>query len=272
VFSGIFILFLQIPFFKKFIYPGSWINQIFNGTLTIIGGIYLLDFVTLGWLKRFRIYTIFYRPVYAIMSALTLAPVYRNIYYGLISRFNRWKIFAGLVIYILLVNMLTNWQMGDDSLMNMSVMYKKKKTTSTFEGHYRDKEPDKISNWLHIPSAQVSGPVLEFFVVHKAALEDSVLSVYTRNHHIADTSILASDSLTMDALSQFYRFKLNDTWLNPVPMTFMNFSRYNQKGLLGFLEIDKLQRGAYRLELWLNWQKPIKVASVQFYKVDQAAH
>lgn len=75
------------------------INVILNLLINIFGGLYLLDFLTLGWFKRFSWFTKVYRPVYVVMSFLTLAPLYRNIYYALLSRFNRWKIFGGLISF-----------------------------------------------------------------------------------------------------------------------------------------------------------------------------
>jgi hypothetical protein len=270
IYSIIFLSLLYIPYLRLFVYPGSWINDLFGGFLLIFGGVYLLDFITLGWLKRYRLYTLIYRPVYVVMSVLTLAPLYRGIYYGLISRFNRWKIFAGLTLYLIAISVIINWQMWGDSLIDTSELYKRNLNLATYDGYYRDKEPEKISNWLHIPSAQVKGPVVEFFIAHKAAMEDSVIAVYTRKYAITESEILASDSIIIKALSEFYRFKLKGEWLEPIPMTFMNFSRYNQKGLLGFVNISTMDRGLYRLELWLQEQKPRKVASVSFYKIDEA--
>jgi hypothetical protein len=37
-----------------------------------------------------------------------------------------------------------------------------------------------------------------------------------------------------------------------------------------FLDIGSMDRGLYRLELWLQEHKPRKVASISFYKVDEA--
>jgi hypothetical protein len=268
IYSGLFITLIQIPLFRNQVYPGSWINTLFSTLLICIGGIYLLDFLTLGWLKKYAFLNKVYRPVYIVMSMLTLAPVYRNIYYGVISRFDRWKIITGLIVYLVMVSMLTQWQMGNDSLLNMSAFYKKTHAAN-YDGYYRDKDPEKISNWLHIPSAQVRGPVLEFFIAHKAALEDSIIVSYTRNYKLDKAQLLASDSLILNALSEFYRFKLNGEWLEPIPMTFMSYSRYNQRGVMGFIEMNTLNRGAYRLELWLKREKPLRVAGLSFYKVDE---
>ena len=250
-------------------------ESIMNGTVNFVlqffGGIYFLDFITLGWFKRIKWISIIYRPIYAVMSVLTLAPLYRGIYYALLSRFNRWKIFVSLIGFIFMVWYLLLLQMGDDFVINKSRMISQSSTVSTYDGYYRDMNPDKISNWAHIPSATVEKDVLEVFVAHKAALEDSVLVSFERISGVKKEQILESDSLKLEAMRSFYRFKLNDQMIDPIPYQMFNFSQYHQKGLLGFIALDSVPVGQHTLDLYLNNYKPALAAHLVFYKTENGS-
>ena len=204
------------------------------------------------------------------MSFLTLAPLYRSIYYGLLSRFNRWSVFLGIVLFILAVVILTQWQRGINLIVDRSEYQEMKLNVATTDGYYRDKNPEKISNWMHINSAQVDSDVLEVFVVHKAALEDSLLVNFGKSYALSREEILQSDSLKLQALSHFYRFKIDGQWVDPVPLVLMNYSEYNQRGMLSFIPIENLSKGMHKLELWVNWSKPTQFSNVVFYKVNSS--
>lgn len=74
----------------------SWVDP----TLSIIGVVYLLDFLTLGLFKRIPYFSRVYFPIYRVMSFLTLSPLYRKIYYGLISNHKTWKSVLAILIFI----------------------------------------------------------------------------------------------------------------------------------------------------------------------------
>ena len=71
---------------------GSWsvVNTVLSILLLIIGMPYLLDFMTLGWLKRQKWLARPYYYLYRFMGWLTLARISRPLYYNLIdNRFGR---------------------------------------------------------------------------------------------------------------------------------------------------------------------------------------
>jgi len=200
------------------------------------------------------------------MSVLTLAPLYRGIYYALLSKFNRWKIFVSLLGFIFMVWYLLLLQMGDDFIINKSKLMSQSSMVSTYDGYFRDKQPDKISNWVHIPSAIVEKDVLEVFVAHKAALEDSIVVSFERVSGVKKEQIFDNDSLKLEAMRSFYQFKLDNQTLDPIAYYMFNFTQYHQKGLFGFIPLDTLREGQHTLELYLNFKKQSKAAHVVFYK------
>jgi hypothetical protein len=71
----------------------------------LLGLIYLIDFVTLGWIKRQRRLSAVYYPIYRLISFVTFANLYRPIYYNLIdNRFGRrlayWILPVSLLFFV----------------------------------------------------------------------------------------------------------------------------------------------------------------------------
>ena len=259
------------------IFPvSSEINLILNLAINILFNLmvvlYLLDFLTLGWFKRFSRFSKVYKPVYIVMSFLTLAPLYRNIYYAILSRFNRWKVFAGLAFFLAMIFLVLSVERGKDSPLDIledSRFVLSEQSILVTDGFYRDKNPAEINSWLHISSATVKMDVLEVFVSHKKALESSILESFSVEKGLAKEKILSSDSLRLAALSHFYRFKIDNKEIDQVPFTQMKYTQYNQRGMLGFIPLDSVSQGSHSLELYLNNEDETKVAEIIFYKVNE---
>jgi len=82
------------------LFPGQDYFPWLDPLLMIIALVFIIDFVTLGWLKRIPYFSKVYYPVYRVMSWLTLSPLYRRIYYGLISNLPKWKAAFGMISFI----------------------------------------------------------------------------------------------------------------------------------------------------------------------------
>ena len=60
--------------------------SLLTAAVTLFALIYLIDFLTAGWLKRFRWFSHVYYPFYRIFGWVTFARVYRPLYYNLLNR------------------------------------------------------------------------------------------------------------------------------------------------------------------------------------------
>ena len=65
--------------------------------------IYFIDTLSLGFFKKYKRLSKIYYPIYAFMGWLTMAGIYRSIYYSLISRFPKNKIRLALGCYLILI-------------------------------------------------------------------------------------------------------------------------------------------------------------------------
>ena len=85
-----------------FTYTQGIIVGVYALTILGIGFISLIDFITLGFLKRFKWLSKIYYPVYWLMSTLTFSRVYRPIYYTIVTNFGKWKIALFLAAFIMI--------------------------------------------------------------------------------------------------------------------------------------------------------------------------
>ncbi len=231
-----------------------------------LGLFILLDFLTMGWFKRIKYFSYLYIPIYKVISFLTLAPLYRNIYYALLSKFKRWKILGMVAIFSSLVLLVFVIQAGNHNLFNYSDLYLDQSKSGSYDGYYRDKEAENISIWMHTPSAIVSSDVMELFIAHKVGLESSIFANFEESSRIEKSKVIESDALRLKAIGAFYRLILDGKPLPSLNYNPMEFSKYNQEGFIAFIELDSLKRGKHRLVLEIDHWSQSKVANMIFYK------
>jgi hypothetical protein len=242
------------------------VDLFFNTVILVFGGLYLLDFVTLGWLKRIKWFSVVYRPIYVCMSFATLAPLYRNIYYGLISNFNRWKISGWVVLYVVLFIVIANYQSGKNILFDGEYLYKNSFGVAAFDGYYRDKNPQKHSQWISIQSLKIGTEPLEILIPYKNAFEDSIISRYSLITGHSRQQIIEDDSLALESVRNYYRIKIDGKEIFPLPLYYIHWTSLEKKGMIGIVPIDSLTTGAHFLELWTNEHDPMLRAKVPFFK------
>lgn len=260
---------VQIAFM---IYPGL-INfgPMVDNVITVFTAIfalpYLVDFLTLGWLKRLRGFWIVYRPIYRFMGFITLAGVYRGIYYGLVSNLNRYALFGGMLAF-LAFSYFVGIKGGSNPLDRTS-MFHSNIGTSTFDGYYRDSGAARSSIWAHIQSSKIEQGLIELFLVNKAALEPEVRKQCAQWQPLQDQG-MRQDSVDLYCFQQFYRIEIDGQEQTPLSWNFHRSNLNSQQGLMLWLDAAYLERGPHRLKLWINhpfYEKP--VADIPFFVLAQ---
>ncbi|MGK7394296.1 MAG: hypothetical protein ACNS62_06975 [Candidatus Cyclobacteriaceae bacterium M3_2C_046] len=98
------------------------------------------------------------------MSAITLAPLYRSIYYGMVSNLNRFYIFIGLFLYTAATFFIA--YIVFDS-RNIFVEYNTLGGEKmVFSGHYQNLYEENPSNVIQIQTDVVKEQVLRVFIVY----------------------------------------------------------------------------------------------------------
>jgi hypothetical protein len=225
------------------------IDQILSIFTLVFAVPYLIDFITLGWVKRLPYFWWVYRYIYRFMGVITLAPVYRGIYYGLITNISRWKFVSLLVGYMVLTFVLV---MPDGFFPGAAPsVYVKTLGISSIDGYYRDQPAERYSTWAHIQSAQITDGVLHVFLPHKRQFEAKILE--SCDAHLRTKGILNTfekeDDRNLACLASVYSFYIDGKVL-PASRFFMReLEQTGQLGLETWIDIAHLPRGAYALEV-----------------------
>lgn len=248
-------------------YTFYWVDPF----LTVLALLYILDFVTLGWLKRIPYFSKAYYPVYRLMSWLTLSPLYRRIYYGLVSNHSKWK--AGLLIFIFIfISTFLAFSIRTDSNIAdvLSLRLDPKDDNSMYSGHYQNLMGDQPSNIVQIPSDVIRDDFLRVFLVHRSAFERQFIKPLCNYEERLDS--MAEHILKLECLDAFYDLQINDQPIAP-DFKYIKKLETNQEGLLAYLDIAHLEKGIHHLSVFYNFQHEDdkinmrKVAEVEFYKV-----
>ena len=108
--------------------------------MLIAGFLGFIDFVTLGFFKRFKWISKIYWPIYRLVGVLTLARFYRPIYYILVSNISRWKIALAIAAFA----MISFWSIGNNQSQyagedfSQINLWSDNIETGAFTGYYDD--------------------------------------------------------------------------------------------------------------------------------------
>ncbi len=254
-----FLVLVIVPFTVLYLYFDlGWSGvlfdtfQVYVTVILVIAVLALVDFVTLGYFRRFRFFVKIYWPLHRVISLLTLSRFYRPIYYGVVSNFNKWVFFIFLVVFsfvsILGAGSITNTDFPGDPYSQLS-LWSSPRGYATFSGYYSDQNKDKPSYAAHIPSDVISGNVLKVFLVARITFEeeieehtplDSLQKVYP------DTTVAA---LKLMMVKEFYELYINDERVSVEKIYYHYNAETNQRGYLTYLPIGHLPEGVYELTI-----------------------
>lgn len=128
--------------------------------LLLSGIIYLIDYFTLGFFKKFRWFSKIYYPFYWFYSYVTLAVLSRSIYYYMIGKFSKNRIRILFTIAILVITSFSVFKYDHSP-------YFPEDSNKFLLSHnvYDDKRlEDKYIQDVSIPSQIISDPFLQVFL------------------------------------------------------------------------------------------------------------
>ncbi len=233
----------------------------------VISIIYLIDFLTSGLLKRIPVFSKVYYPVYKVISFLTLSPVYRPIYYSLVSNFNRWWI--SLFYFIFLVTTFTlAMQIKDangqvDHWTNLE-LFSRDTEYNSFSGYYEDRNDRYASFRVQIPTDVIENNVLRVFINLHIEYQDAIKE--TCEYDSLSATVSNVDSLKLSCVSNYFHLYLDDSLVTEYPVRFHHNQRTDQKGILCYLDIRGLTMDQHELKVTRPDSTRV-LSRVPFYKV-----
>ncbi len=252
------------------LFPEKTDFTIFNNILQGVLIFSVIDYLTSGLLKRIPYLNKIYYPIYKVINILTLAPLYRKIYYTFITNHKKWKIFIFLALFISITVMsaLTiRFGLGNGLSLRPNAYGDQVMSPQ----YYLDEADKNISNVLWMPSQKVDSQTLEVFVVHTPMFEDKIKSLCGFEQKIKreDADV---DNIKTDCLSEFYKLKIDDITIKTTPFYTKSY-KTKQDGLKYFIPVDSLARGQHNIKLYYNFYNKEKdtvynrlQAKTAFYK------
>jgi hypothetical protein len=279
-FSGLYFLIDVVcqKFINSFSESAADTISVILGILWFFGGlIFLIDFITLGWLKKKKWAATFYYPIYRFFSFITLAFIYRPIYYNLIdNRFSK-KIAYFLVPYVILTIIV-----GSMSTQYHPFFPKKKSNTKLSHVFYNDlrEQGSDVVQSASIPSKYIQNGFLELFIGYNSRWHDKIIQKICPDlKPLVETGLKTSvikidiDSdkfgnpdTALTCVSQLYKVYVNDSLFKSPNYHYYQQPSNGEKGILTIIDVDYLERGQHSITIehqrlrkdslyWRNWAK-----------------
>lgn len=230
--------------------------------LLLMGFLYLVDFVTLGFFKRNRFTAKPYFYIYRVMGWLTLARFYRPLYYNLIDhRFGR-RLARLLPLFILGMLIVVSIQFIRYTYFPYFTQYGKE-IINTFS--YDDLREETLGHQIWIVSLNskyVNNNYIEVFVPYRPSKDNRVLeSIYpdiTPAQYVGlklwgAFSIgqrynpdVPKDEL-LQAMGSIHKLYIDDSLRVDVPPRFFYHNERKQAGLLYMVPTHQLNNGEHQV-------------------------
>lgn len=265
----------------------AFILNTLSFTFLIVGVIYLIDFLTFGAVKKIKFISRIYYPFYKFFGWITLAFIYRTIYYNLISRFTKKRTALILIPYLLILVTLPGIK------MDHHIYYPDRFNEHTFPAnYYEDVRDDDNVRRVSIPSFVMDGSYIPLFIKYDPN-DNSVIRALCPDYEPAkneglntgirinnvDGQINISHTTrirepepkkSLDCLSQLYEIHINDSLIDIEEMYFHSINK--RRGIVTMLTIDSLPKGRNHIIVYKKEMKNDSTfestiyASIPFWK------
>lgn len=245
--------------------------------LLLMGLIYMIDTLSLGFFKKFsRLSKLFY-PIYRIVGIVTLAGLYRSIYYSLISRFSKSKIRIALILYISIIILFSFFEF--DQYIFYPDNGSRYKLTDIV---YDDQRPDGVVIWsASIPSRLITDSYLPLFIRYRTIDNDALKmfcpefkpkkeggiksgNLFSANLDLGNRGINeANPEKALECLSDFYSVSIDSIEIES------NYYMYRhpnneERGIATMIDIDTLQRGEHIISINRKWIRRGKLVDYNY--------
>lgn len=276
------------PLAEKFPNIGSFIGILFYVVVGVSSLLYFFDFVSLGRIKRIKWLALVYFPLYRVMGWLTLANLYRPLYYNLAD--NKFGRRVGLLIipYILaaMIGSSLNVQAG-----KFFPLRNEKKIVNSFYDDQTDYQKNQPTSLIYRPSVNskyVRDGFLELFIPYVGILDhpalekicpdlvpakkDKIFLQGVVNIQISDGMEYRLDSI-ISCFQELHRISIDDQIIEDPEYWLYTHPGKKIPGFLIHLDLDSLSRGPHRLKVQhyrlgirnqttvgkVDWQAPYEI-------------
>jgi hypothetical protein len=243
-------------------YGGSWVLPILPFFIVYLFGgiIYFLDFISLGWIKQNVGFTKFYYPLYRFFGIITLAFVYRPMYYNMVdNKFGR-KVVLFIIPYVLLITLIVGL-----SFKTQAYLPDNRQLQSMTNTYYDDTADLKIPSYsASINSKFVKNGFAELYLPYVARSDDPVIGALCPDLKAAKTGIFifgGRDPIrarmnaeeTMKCHAQRFKIYVNDSLFDNISYRFHEHPTRENIGLFTILDVEYLPRGEHAIKIHVKF-------------------
>lgn len=233
-------------------------------SLVLLSGlVYMIDYFTLGFFKKFKRFARVYYPFYRLYHYVTLAGLSKSIYYYMIGKFSKKKI---RILYLVIAGILSIMFLFE---FDQYQYFPKSSGKALMSSNcYDDQRGDGHIVSASIPSRVIHGEFLELFIRYKP--EDNKLiklactqfeplkkdginwrleaRVKDGNFVITNPDYTNEQSEEMlQCLSTIFEVKLNDSVYSEINYHFYEHPDQKQKGLFAAISTEAFVKGENNL-------------------------
>jgi len=228
--------------------------------ILISGLIYVIDYLTLGFFKKFKWLSKVYYPFYRFYGFMTLAVISKSIYYYLISKFSkkRIRIVYVLTLVVVIFNYLTDfdqYQFYPDKSDNLVL------STNQYDNL---RSSEKYIAGASIQSNMVTDSFLQLFVRYDPRDNDLIqgncpdfepmkqdgwnwsMTMKSSDGNLRLTTKEYSDedkAKLLECLSMLYQVSINDSIYSGIKYYFYSHPSKEQKGLVTMINSSGFKKG-----------------------------
>ncbi len=264
----------------------GWLNQVldivkvvFFFFIILTGLVYLVDYFTLGFFKKYKKISRVYYPIYRFYGFITLSGISRSIYYYLISRFSKKKIRITYLIALVAVILSSSFY------YDQYQYFPGNNSNVILPNFYDNMRPaDDYISKVSIQSHIINGGFLQVFIRYDPSDNPTIKSKCPEFTPLRDDGLnpkfqfKASDgnvSITgqsfldedrdklLECLSSIYEVSVNDSVYCGIRYHFFIHSSKGQKGILAMIPTDGFSKG----ENILKVKKELSTASTEYANI-----
>ncbi len=279
------------PLLKKIIkYP----IIVFVIIYSLAGLTYMIDFLTLGWVKKINWFSKIYRRIHRFFSFISLSRIYRPLYYNMVDNPLGRKVMLAIVPYLVIltgysmvtVNTSPIFPLRGGIYKSEMVNYENLATENTsipniqLSKKYYDKE-----DFLEVFFPFSPFRKIKFKACYEAYNNEKVgvvlgaeFSNFSEGYRSLDKNVFSLDSLVdldqqndfmqIDCIASHFEIFIADSLQRKVSYEFYQHPKSTQKGILATVDILSLARGKYFVDFKVkdSTNRVVQRYTVPFWK------
>lgn len=261
--------------------------------LLLFGILYIIDFLSLGRIKRIKWLSKVYLPFYRFYSIISFSTVYRPLYYNMIDNPLGKKVMLSILPYLTAFGLYSIISYNDSKFYPLFPSYLTLQNMNYEEKQGKENEYPSISldkqvyddddfMQLFFPlfgyekrfsRKKCAGSTLnEVGIGWQGSLRQGFDEGYKMKEKINVDSIdkvhLNEAKASLQCITADIDIFLNDSLVKNVDYSFYKHTKYNLKGILATLDLEKLKRGKHIVKFQIrdSTNRVVIVHSVPFWR------